>query len=116
MDKNRSDLKQSIKNNWKKILIWTASVLGFVVLLLIIGGFILQSRLPETLKKRVNTETKGVYELKFDRMDVSLLSGFIGLKNLQLVPDTAAYFKLDSAQRASRLFKINAQSLDISGL
>ncbi len=116
MDKNRSDLTQSIKNNWKKILIWTASVVGFIVLLLIIGGFILQSRLPETLKKRVSTETKGVYELKFDRMNVSLLSGSVGLKNVKLEPDTTVYFKLDSTQRASKLFKINAQSLDISGL
>lgn len=116
MDKNRSDLKQSIENNWKKILIWTASVVGFIVLLLIIGGFILQSRLPETLKKRISTETKGVYELKFDRMNVSLLSGSVGLRNVKLLPDTTAYFKLDSTQRASKLFKINAQSLDISGL
>src|SRR5690554_4531519 len=111
MDKNNSNLIQSIKTNWKKILIWTASVIGFIILLLIIGGFILQNRLPETLKKRVHAETKGVYELKFDRMDVSLLSGFIGLNNLQLVPDTEAYFQLDSTQRSSRLFKINATSL-----
>src|SRR5690554_2310325 len=91
-------------------------LIRFNIILVNNGRFNLQNRLPETLKKRVHEETKGVYELKFDRMDVSLLSGFIGLKNLQLVPDTAAYFKLDSAQRASRLFKINAQSLDISGL
>ncbi|HLW06623.1 MAG TPA: hypothetical protein VKY45_03605, partial [Marinilabiliaceae bacterium] len=115
MNKYRSNL-QSIKTNWKKILIWTVSVIGFIILLLIIGGFILQNRLPETLKKRVHEETKGVYELKFDRMDVSLLSGFIGLKNLQLVPDTAAYFQLDSTQRSSKLFKINAASLNVSGL
>jgi len=116
MDKNQSDLINSIKTNWKKILIWTAAVIGFIVLLLIIGGFILQNRLPETLKKRIYTETKGLYELKFDRMDVSLLSGSIGLKNFHIVPDTAAYFQLDSTQRASSIFEINAVSLDISGL
>lgn len=116
MGKNRDNLVKSIKTNGKRILIWTAAVIGFIILLLIIGGFILQSRLPENLKNRIYTETNGVYELKFDRMNVSLLNGSIGLKNVQLLPDTAAYFQLDSAQQASKLFKMNAASLDISGL
>lgn len=116
MDKNSGNLIESIKTHWKKILIWITAVIACIILLLIIGGFILQNQLPEILKKRIYTETKGVYELEFDRMDVSLLSGFIGLKNISLIPDTTAYFQTDSAQRSSRLFKLNAASLDISGL
>ncbi len=116
MGKNHSDQVKSTKTNWKRILIWTAAVTGFIILLLIIGGFILQNRLPENLKNRIRTETKGVYELKFDRMNVSLLNGSIRLNNVQLLPDTTAYFHLDSAQRASKLFKLKATSLDISGL
>lgn len=116
MDKNHIDQVKSIKINWKRILIWTATVLGFIILLLIIGGFILQNRLPDNLKNRIRTETNGVYELKFDRMNISLLNGSIGLKDVQLLPDTTAYFHLDSTQRASKLFKLKAASLDISGL
>ncbi|TCK82769.1 AsmA family protein [Albibacterium bauzanense] len=116
MGKNHSDQVKSTKTNWKRILIWTAAVTGFIILLLIIGGFILQNRLPENLKNRIRTESKGVYELKFDRMNVSLLNGSIRLNNVQLLPDTTAYFHLDSAQRASKLFKLKATSLDISGL
>lgn len=116
MGKNRDNLVKSIKTDWKRILIWIAAVIGFIILLLVVGGFILQNRIPENLKNRIHAETNGVYELKFDRMNVSLLNGSIGLRNVQLLPDTTAYFQLDSAQRASKLFKLKAASLDISGL
>jgi len=102
--------------NWKKILIWIAAVLIFIVLLLIIGGFILQNRLPEQLKTQVQSETKGVYQLNFDQMDVSLLTGSIKIKNVQLIPDTGAYFKNQNPASATNLLNLHAASLDVSGV
>ena len=102
--------------NWRKVAIWIGAILIFIVILLVIGGFILQNRLPEQLKSRVSTETEGVYKLDFDKMDVSLLSGSVELENIRFLPDTGAYFKTDSSTRSADLFQINAVSLDVSGL
>jgi len=114
MGRNQTSLSSTI--NWKRIAIWTVAVLCFIISLLIIGGFILQSKLPDQLKAIVNQETEGVYQLDFDEMDVSLLNGSIQLQNVRLIPDTVAYLKTDSSKRSTNLFKIKASSLDISGL
>jgi len=102
--------------NWRKILIWIVAVLGFIFLLLIIGGFILQNKLPEQLKTLVHKETKGIYQLDFDKMDVSLLTGSIKIKNVQLIPDTSAYFKNENPGSAANLFNMHSASLDVSGI
>src|SRR5690606_26607331 len=95
---------------------WTLGVLGFLLILLIIGGFILQNKLPEQLKSTIRKETKGVYELQFADMEVSLIRGSMHLDSIALTPDTGAYSKNHNAESAKNLFQLKAHSLDISGL
>src|SRR5690606_3320975 len=104
MDQNDQKLTKTI--NWKKIAIWTGSVLVIIILLLVIGGSILERKLPEQLKQTIHKETKGMYQLEFDQMDVSLLTGSIHLNNIQLNPDTGVYAKLKNSESSDNLFKI----------
>src|SRR5690606_14913520 len=81
----------------------------------VICGFIIQNKLPAQLKAKVNKETKGVYQLEFDKMNFSILAGSMKFKNIQLIPNTAIYFQSESLQRSSNLFQIQCSSLNISG-
>jgi len=114
MSNTHEDTNRNI--NWKKISYWTLGVLGFLLILLIIGGFILQNKLPEQLKSTIRKETKGVYELQFADMEVSLIRGSMHLDSIALTPDTGAYSKNHNAESAKNLFQLKAHSLDISGL
>ena len=104
------------KLNWKKISYWTLGVLGLILILLVIGGFVLQNRLPEQLKSTIHKQTKGVYKLEFADMDVSLIKGSMHLDSVSLIPDTGAYLKNQNAESAKNLFQLKASSLNISGL
>lgn len=101
---------------WKKVAIWVGVAIVVILLALVIGGIVLQNSMPEKLKARVNQETKGVYQLDFADMNVSLLKGSIRLNNVNLSPDTTAYFKLADTSRSANLFDIDINTLSISGV
>lgn len=102
--------------NWKKIAIWTGAILGLIIVLLIIGGLILQNKLPETLKNRVYSSSDSLYTLDFDDMDVSLLAGSVKLDRVRLTPDTAVYHAIEGDDAPENLVQLTSSSIRLSGV
>ena len=102
--------------NWKKIAIWTGAILGLIIVLLIIGGVILQNKLPETLKNRVYSSSDSLYTLDFDDMDVSLLAGSVKLDRVRLTPDTAVYHTIEGDDAPENLVQLTSSSIRLSGV
>lgn len=100
----------------KKAFFWGGISLVLLVLLIFIAGIILQGLLPARIKKAISERSHHVYKISFDDMQLSIFRGSILLNDMELVPDTSAYFRLDSLNRPSSLFQIKADHIGISGV
>jgi len=109
--------KVTLQNiNWKKILIWTGSIVAALILLLFIGGVILQNKLPEMLKSRVYSSSDSLYRIEFADMDVSLLVGSVQLEQVHLIPDTAVFSAIEAQDAPANLIDLKSASVRISGV
>lgn len=103
-------------NTSKKVFFWFGSVVLFFIISLGIAGYILQNRMPSLLKATVKEKTDGVYKLTFDSMKVSLLKGQMKLSNVRLIPDTTIHNQAQKIKKATHLFQIWVEIIDVSGL
>ena len=109
--------KVTVQNlNWKKILIWVGSIITLLILILFIGGVILQNKLPEMLKSRVHSSSDSLYRIDFAGMDVSLLAGSVQLEQVHLVPDTSVYNAIEGEDAPANLIELRSSSLRLSGV
>ncbi len=102
--------------NWKKIFIWAGSVIAVLLLLLFIGGVILQNKLPETLKNRIYSSSDRLYRIEFADMDVSLLAGSVDIEQVHLIPDTAVYNAIEGPEAPATLIDLKSSKIRLSGI
>jgi hypothetical protein len=99
-----------------KVFFWFGSLAFFLIISLIIAAYVLQSRVPALIKNTVQEKSSGVYELTFDSMKISLLKGYVKLSNIKLIPDTNMYDKMQKGKKASHLYQVEVESIDIADL
>lgn len=103
-------------NAKRKITFWVVITGFFLIILLVIAGFVLQNKMPENLKASVNKKSEGIYKLTFESMKVSLLKGQIKLNKAKLTPELAVYDQAAESKQAPQLYEIEVDAIDISGL
>src|SRR5690606_33515911 len=95
---------------------WGGSTITLLLLILFIGGTILQNKLPDILKNRVYSSSDSLYRIDFNDMDVSLLTGSVRLSQIRLVPDTSVYRALEESEAPASLIGLKSSSVRLSGV
>ncbi len=112
-DATKSKLKLA-----SKIALWVGISLIIIALALeILLYFFATAIFEKPLNNFVEKESKGVYHVKFEDLSLELFTGYIQIKNLQLIPDSANYEKLKKTnKKISSLYNISLKSLTLKGL
>ena len=78
----------------KTILSVLVVIIGLCLSVIIYVHFRWKSVLSSEIKAAVKESSKGLYDLSFDDISISLLTGNVGFENLHLRPDTALFMDL----------------------
>ncbi|WP_257666588.1 hypothetical protein [Parapedobacter tibetensis] len=106
-----------MKPIWK----WIVGIAAGLIIISLVSAWYLGRRLQPTietkLKEAVIHETDSLYQITYDTLDFSLISGNASLRNLRLTMDTAVYSRMEREQRApDDTYEIHAAHLRIRGL
>lgn len=92
-------------------------MLGLV--LIVVGTLgaarIIESKIPMYLQSAVAEKSKGMYQIRFRKIDLSLVKGRCIAENVHLIPDTGNQSKLKERNLTS-LFEIRVKKIEMSGL
>lgn len=99
-----------------RIALWIIISIFFIVIASVSGGWYLQKKVPDILKNIVHEKSQGQYNLEFDKISVSLLSGNLSLKKVKLNIDTQAYINHVTPESSDKLFLLSADQLSFSGI
>jgi len=100
-------------NNWQRSLFWVSCILLLLFVGVTIAGWIVERRFPKILTRAVQEKSEGVYQLTFKDLHVSLWSGSLGLRQVHLTPDTAAYQR--QKDKSAKLYKVSVDAIQVSG-
>lgn len=100
----------------KKALFWALLISLFLMLMVFVAGLFLQRRLPQRMKEKVAHESHGIYRLEFKKMHLNLLTGYLRFSEIQLLPDTVAYRKIDSLDQPAQLHELTSDFVSVSGM
>ncbi|MBC7417049.1 MAG: hypothetical protein H7325_02710, partial [Pedobacter sp.] len=103
----------------KKLWLWTGSILGIIILVVLVAAQILSAKwrplLTEKIKKAVYSGSHHLYSINFDKINLNLVTGSLALQNLTLTPDTAVYDSLKMAKLAPvNVFEIKLEKLQLT--
>ncbi|MGY3052724.1 hypothetical protein ACVWYG_000920 [Pedobacter sp. UYEF25] len=103
------------KNFW----LWTLSILGGIVLVLIVAAFILSVKwkplLTEKIKEGVYNGSHHLYTINFDKINLNLVTGSLALRNVTLTPNISVYDSLKIANVApANIFEIKLAKLQLT--
>jgi hypothetical protein len=111
-------MKKKTRRRIKKTVAWIV-----VIVLLLFTGLSLvtyyygNSILKKYLVHIVETDSRGIYHARIDRLSISLLTGAIRLSGFRLIPDTAVYNRLKNTDTVSPLlFSAKLDRLLVHGL
>ncbi|MBK6266898.1 hypothetical protein JKA74_17780 [Marivirga sp. S37H4] len=109
------------KSTGSKILkvtgIISAVIFGLILIVTILFLTVLEPYTERLLKKQVTQNTKGLYELDFEDLDINLLSTTIRLNNIKLTYDSTKHQKLKAKSEAgSFLLDVKTDELEVSGI
>lgn len=99
-----------------KAAFWIILSILFIVVASVLGGWYLQKKIPDILKNAIHEKSQGQYNLEFDKISVSLLSGNLSLEKVKLNIDTQAYINHLTPESGDKLFQISAKQLNLSGI
>ncbi len=110
--------KKTVKRKLLKIIKWVAIAIGILIAFLIVAILIFTERfLKVTIEDFVYLESRQVYTIKFDKLDLKFGKGTLSLHNLHLIPDTSKYRELmkDSAD-IKTLYEVKLDEVRIEKL
>lgn len=99
-----------------KIVFWIIFSILVIALASFLGGWYLQRKIPDIVKNAVHEKSQGQYNLDFDKIKVSLLSGNIHLEKVRLSIDTQDYINNLTPESSDNLFQLTADQLNFSGI
>src|SRR5690606_30533618 len=105
-----------MKPIWK----WVIGVAAGLILVIIIGTWYLGRRWKPLVERRlqeaVSNGTDGLYRIRYDAIDFSLLTGNATITDVTLVLDTAVYGELEQRERAPDLtYDVSVKRIRIGG-
>lgn len=103
----------------KRFWVWTASIIGALVLIIGIAAIYLGSKwkpmLSEKLKEGVYEGSSHLYRIDFKDIHLNLLSGNVVLDSIELMPDTNVFNQLKIIKKApTHLFRVKVAHLKLS--
>ncbi|MET4080576.1 hypothetical protein ABIB40_000520 [Pedobacter sp. UYP30] len=103
----------------KKFWLWTGSILGVIILVILVAALILSAKwkplLTEKIKDGVYKGSHHLYIINFDKINLNLITGSLALHNVTLMPDTAVYDSLKVAKLApANVFEIKLEKLQLT--
>lgn len=113
-----NDSQTKMKKYSKSVVIalWLGAFVLFILAVLAIGSWYLETKFPDKLKSMVAENSKNQYQLEFDNMTLSLLKGQVQLENVHLSVDTQAYFDHFSDSSSNYMIQLDAKKLKVSGV
>lgn len=102
----------------KKRLQWILGVLLFVILVVVGVSWYVSGKIKPIVQQElgviVNKATNGLYNIRFDKVNVNPLTGNASLTKVSLIPDTNVYRKMVAQKKApNNLYIIQLQKLSI---
>ena len=106
------------KPRWKKILIWTLSILaGIILIILVVAYFYLGSMIKGTIEDSIQKQSKGLYQAKIGHVYYGIFGGNLYIRNFTLTPDTAVYNELKAADSAPPMvIKFHMDKLNVHNI
>lgn len=103
----------------KKFWLWTGSILGALILIILVAALILSAKwkplLTQKIKEGVYKGSHHLYAINFEKINLNLITGSLALHEVTLTPDTAVYDSLKVTNLApANVFKIKLEKLQLT--